>query len=141
VLAVPLARGAEETGVERRVVGHQHRAGQELEHARQHGGQPRCPGDHRAGDPGERHDVRRDADPRVHERADLADPLAAAHLHRADLGDGVALGAAAGGLEVQHDEGDLAQGSAELVERQLGLRREPCFRRELGSGCRHAGGR
>ena len=67
-------------------------------------GQPRRPGDQRRGDPGEGDDLRRDAGAGVDERRELADPLAAAHLDRPDLGDRVALGGAAGGLEVEHDE-------------------------------------
>ena len=68
--------------------------------------------------------VRRDAGARVDQRGQLADPLAAAHLDRADLGDRVRRGAAAGGLQVEHDEGDLAQRGAQLVEGEL-RRAEP----------------
>ncbi len=39
-----------------------------------------------------------------------------ADLHRADLGDRVAATVAAGGLDVDHTEGDVAQGDAEFVE-------------------------
>ena len=117
---VPLARGTQEPRVEGRVVRHQHAAGEELQHGREHLGQPRRPGDQRRGDPGEGDHLRRDAGAGVDERRELADPLTAADLDRPDLGDRVALGGAAGGLEVEHDEDDVAQRRAQLVEGQLG---------------------
>ena len=52
----------------------------------------------------------------------LAQHLTTAHLHGADLGDRVLARGTAGGLQVEHDEGDLAQGCAQFVERQLGRR-------------------
>ena len=118
--AVAPAGGAQETGVEGRVVGDEHATGEELEDRRQHLRQPRRAGDEGGRDAGEGDDLRRDAGARVDERGQLADPFAAAHLDGPDLGDGVALGGAAGGLEIQHDERDVPQGGAQLVERQLG---------------------
>jgi hypothetical protein len=62
-----------------------------------------------------RDDLRRDAAPGVDEGAELTEYLAAAHLHRADLGDGIRRAGAllgrpaAGGLQVHDDERDLAQ--------------------------------
>jgi hypothetical protein len=116
---VPLAGGAEEPGVERGVVRHEHRAREELQQRRQHGRERRRAADHGGGDAGERDDVRRHPGARIHERGQLADPLAAAHLHRPDLGDGVARVRATGGLQVEHHERDLAQRGAELVEGEL----------------------
>jgi hypothetical protein len=101
-------------------VGDQHRAAQELQHGRQHLRQPRRAGDHRGGDARERDDAGRHAGARVDECGELTDPLATTHLHRADLGDRVVPGRPARGLQVEHDERDLAQRGAELVERQLG---------------------
>lgn len=53
---------------------------------------------------------------RIHQGGELAEHLATAHLHGTDLGDRVespailvALGPTAGGLEVDDDEGRLAQ--------------------------------
>ena len=85
-----------------------------------------APGHHRGGDAGERDDVGRQPGARVDQRGQLADPLAAAHLDRADLGDRVGAGGAAGGLQVEHDEGDLAQRGAELVEGELGSASDGC---------------
>ena len=59
---------------------------------------------------------------RVDQGLELAEHLAAAHLDRADLGDHRAgRGRAAGGLEVDHAEGDVAQRAAQLVEAALRL--------------------
>ena len=57
--------------------------------------------------------------PGVDQRLELAQPLAAADLHRADLGDLAALRRPAGGLEVDDDEGHLVQRRAQLVEGRL----------------------
>ena len=57
----------------------------------------------------------------VDQGGELAHLLAAADLDRADLGDPVAVRRTAGGLQVQHHERDVAQGSAELGEAQLGV--------------------
>ena len=57
--------------------------------------------------------------PGVDEGLELAEHLAAAHLHGADLGDAVDPGRAAGRLEVHHDEGDVPQRRAEVVEGRL----------------------
>ena len=56
---------------------------------------------------------------RVDQGLELADDLAAAHLDRADLGDAALGRAAAGGLEVDDDEGHRRQGRAQVVERAL----------------------
>jgi hypothetical protein len=61
-------------------------------------------------------DERRDGMAGVHERLELPQHLAAAHLDGADLGDPAVLGVGAGGLEVHHDEGDVPQRGAELLE-------------------------
>ena len=68
---------------------------------------------HGRGDAGEFDDLRRDASAGVDERGQLAEHLAAAHLDRADLGDGVdvvavAARAAARRLEVDDDERGVA---------------------------------
>jgi hypothetical protein len=55
----------------------------------------------------------------VHEGAELAEHLAAAHLDRTDLGYRVGGGVGARRLEVDHDEGGLRERSAEIVEAQL----------------------
>ena len=47
---------------------------------------------------------------------ELAENLAAAHLDRPDLGDGVGLRRAAGGLEVDDDERRGDQGCAEFIQ-------------------------
>jgi hypothetical protein len=111
-------------------VGHEHGAAEELQHRGQHRRQPRRSGDHRGGDAGERHDVRRQPGARVDQRGQLAEQLATAHLDRADLGDRIGARRTTGGLQVEHHEGDLAQRRAQLVERELG-----------GTGSRHGRGR
>ena len=73
----------------------------------------------RVGDAGQDGDLRRDRLARVDQGRELAEHLAAAHLDRADLGDRLRRGRAAGGLQVDDDEGDLAQRLAEFVEGAL----------------------
>ena len=110
-----LGRSPQEPDVETRVVGHQHRSAAELEKRRQHRVDPRGVVHHRRGDPGERDDLRRDVATRVDEGRELTQDLAAAHLHRADLGDRVVpvtARPAARGLEIDHHEGGLPQGRA-----------------------------
>jgi hypothetical protein len=89
----PGERGVEETHVERDVVTRDHRVARELDQRRQHGvdrGQP---------DPGGGTD----------QGVQGAELLAAAHQQRAHLGDLVPAGIGAGGLEVEHAEGDLVE--------------------------------
>ncbi len=104
------ARRLEETHVVRRVVGHQHRVGEELQEGRQHRLDRRRRGDHRLGDAGQHGDEGRDRLPGVDQGAQRAELHAAADLHRADLGDPAAIGGAAGGLQVHHHEGGPVQG-------------------------------
>ena len=56
------------------------------------------------------------AAPGVDQGLERAEALAAAHLHRADLGDAAVARRAAGGLEVDHAERDVVQRGAEVVE-------------------------
>ena len=140
--AGPLVAGAgrrrlEEADVEGRVVRHQHGVAGELEERRQDAVDARGVGDHAVGDAGEDGDERRDRLGRVDQRLELAEHLAAADLDRADLGDVAPAGAAAGGLEVDHDEGDRRQRGAELVECSLDAvhgRNRRCRRRQDGAG-------
>ena len=112
----------EEADVERRVVGHQDASARELQERRQRGVDRRRCRDHGVGDAGEHGDEGRDLGARVDQRLELAEHLAAADLHRADLGDHrPALGRAAGGLEVDDTERDVAQRAAQLVESALRL--------------------
>ena len=112
----------QEADVERRVVGDQHRAGGELEERREGRLDRGRVGHHRVGDAGQDGDERRDRGVRVDQGLELAEDLAAADLHRADLGDHRAgFGRPAGGLEVDDAERDVAQRPAELVEAALRL--------------------
>jgi hypothetical protein len=112
----------EEPDVERGVVRHEHAPCRELEEGRQGGLDRGRVGDHAVADPGEDRDERRDLGVRVDQRLELAEDLAAANLHRPDLGDHRATsGRAAGRLEVDDAEGEVAQGSAQLVEAALRL--------------------
>ena len=79
----------EERGVEADVVADDHGAVGELDERRQHLLDPRGGTDHRLGDAREHGDLRGDGPARVHEGVERAEALAAAHLHRPDLGDGV----------------------------------------------------
>ena len=104
-----LRGGAQEADVESRVVGDQHCAAGEFEERGQHRVDLRRVAHHGRGDAGELDDLRWDAAAGVDQRGQLAEHRSAAHLHRADLGDGVdvvavAGRAAAGRLEVDHDE-------------------------------------
>ena len=114
------SRGLEETDVESGVVGDEYRTRGELEKRRQHLVDLRCGVHHRGGDAGELHDVRWDRTPRVHQRRELAEPLAGTHLDRADLGDAAAVRSAAGGLQVEHHEGGVRQGHRRRVDRPVG---------------------
>jgi len=111
----PFGSGPQESDIEPGVVGDKHRIAGELQKHRQHGVDRRGVTHHRRGDPGELHDLRRDAALRVNKGAELAEHGAAADLDRPDLGNGVgersvgAPGASAGGLQVHHDESGLTQ--------------------------------
>ena len=113
------ARVAQEAHVERCVVGHEHAATGELEEGRQHRLDARRHRHHGVGDAGEHADERRDRHTRVDQGLELAENLAGAHLHRADLGDRVRSRGASGGLQVDDGERGVAQGLVELVEALL----------------------
>ena len=102
-------RGVEEPAVEADVVPDDHRVADELEERRQQLVDLRRGRHHRLGDAGEHRDQRRDRHARVHERVEPAEQLTAPQLQRADLGDPVEAGRAAGGLEVDDDERDLGE--------------------------------
>ena len=114
-----LAGRPQEPQVERGVVRHQHGVAGELQERRQHAGDARGVGHHGVGDPGQHRDEGRDGGLRVDQRLELAEHHAAADLDGADLGDRAGQRGAAGGLQVDHHEGDLAQRGAELVEGRL----------------------
>ena len=59
------------------------------------------------------------ARPGLTKRLQRAEELAGADLDHADLGDQVGVAIAAGGLDVEHAEGDVGQGSAEVIEGPL----------------------
>ena len=111
-----VARSAQEGHVIGRVVRHQHCSARELPKSRDRCGDRGRSGKHPIGDPGQGSDEGRDGHARIGEGLVLTDHLAAAHLDRADLGDARIHGLAAGGLEIDDDEGDIAQGRAEVVE-------------------------
>ena len=111
--------GLEEADVEAHVVPDHHRAADELEEGGQHLVDRGRRQHHGLGDAGEHGDLGRDGQARVDEGLEGAEALAAAQLHRADLGDRAVGRRAAGGLEVDHDEGDVVQRGAEVVEGPL----------------------
>ena len=80
----------------------------ELQKTGQHRRQPRCAGHHRVGDAGEHGDQRWNMGGRVDQGLELAEYLAAGHLDRTHLGD-LVVDTATGGLQIDHDEGQLAQ--------------------------------
>ena len=107
----------QEADVEAGVVGDEHGAAGELEEGRQHRVDARRVAHHRGGDAGQRDDLGRDRAAGVDQGGELTEHHAAAHLDRADLGDRVAVvagGAAAGGLQVDHDERGLPQRQVSL---------------------------
>ena len=110
---------AQERHVEPDVVTDEDRAAEELEQRRQHGLDARRRRDQRVGEAGEHGDLRRDRPPRVDQRLERAEELAASDLDRADLGDRVVRAVAAGGLEVEHAERHVGQRRAEVVEAAL----------------------
>ena len=113
-------RGVDERHVESDVVAHDDGIADELLQGRQHGFDSRCRCDHGVGDAGEHRDGGRDGPPRVHQRRHRAELLSGAHLHHADLGDGIATPVGARGFDVEHAERDLVQRSAEVVDGCLG---------------------
>ena len=119
-VAVPVAGRLEEADVVRRVVRHQHRPAQELQQAGQHRLDRRGRGQHRLGDAGQHGDERRQPLARVYQGGEDAQPLAGAHLDRADLGDPAAVRRAAGGLQVEHHERRVDQRHRRGVDRAVG---------------------
>ena len=81
--------------------------------------------DHRIADPGQDGDLRRDRPARIDQGGEFAEHLTAPDLDRADLGDRLGLRGTAGGFQVHHHEGDLAQRLTELVEAVLTLGPRP----------------
>ena len=75
--------------------------------------------DHLLGDAGQHRDLRWNRSAGIHEGLVGAETVATAQLHGADLGDATVGRLAAGGLNVEHDERDFVQGSAEIVESSL----------------------
>ena len=109
----------EERHVEPGVVRDEHAVAGELEERRQHRLDPRRLRDHRVGDAGEHLDEHGDRLARPDQGLELAEDLAAPDLDRPDLGDRRRGRAAAGGLQVDDDEGDVAQRRAEVVQGAL----------------------
>ena len=118
-VAGPRRGGLEEADVERGVVRDEHGAAGELEEAGQHLLDRRGADQHRGGDPGQHLDERRHRAAGVHERLELAEDLAAAHLDRPDLGDRAVRGGAAGGLQVDDDERDVRQRRPDVLQAEL----------------------
>ncbi len=117
--AEPGAGGLQEPQIERGVVRDEHAVTGELEECRQHRVDAGRGRDHAVGDAGEDRDEGRDRLAWVDQRVQLTEHLAAAHLYRTDLGDARGGWRAAGGLEVDDHEGDLAQRDAQFVEGAL----------------------
>ena len=119
--AVAFERGVGEREVVADVVAHEHGvvAADEIEER----GQDRFDAwrsiDHLLGDAGEHRDLRWNRSTGIHEGLVGAETVATAQLHGADLGDATVGRLAAGGLDVEHDERDLVQGRAEIVEGSL----------------------
>lgn len=85
-------------------MGDEDRTPQEVQEHRDRRCLPRGVGDHALGDAGEHRDEGWDRLLGVHEGAELAEDLAATHLHRPDLGDPALGGTATGRFEVHHAE-------------------------------------
>jgi hypothetical protein len=119
-VAVPGTGRLQEADVVGRVVRHQHRATQELQEGGQHRLDRRRRPQHRLGDARQDGDERWQRLTRVDERRELAEMLAGADLHRADLGDPAAVRSAAGGLQVEHHERGVRQGPRRRIHRAVG---------------------
>ncbi len=118
------ARRFQEADVIGRVVGDPDGVTSELQERRQRLFELGRGRDHRLGDAGQHGHERRDRQPRVDQGAEFAHFLAAAHLHRADLGDAAVVGHTAGRLEVDDDERGLPQRAGlgmRDVQRRLGV--------------------
>ena len=125
---------AQEAEIERRVVSDEHRALAEGEERRQCLVEAGGAGHHRVGDAGEHGDERRDRTARVDQGLELPEDLTAADLDRADLGDVAGQVRPTGGLEVDDDEGHLAQRPPQLVEGRLVRDRERAGHEPDGRG-------
>ena len=105
----------EESDVEARVVGHDHRVTQEFQERGEHrldGGRFE---EHRVRDAGKQPDERRHRFAWVDQGLEGPQDLAAAHFDRPHLGDGGRSCGGPGGLEVEDGEGDLGQGGPHVV--------------------------
>jgi hypothetical protein len=121
--------GVEEERVEAEVVADEHRVAHELEQ----GGQDLLDGrgepEKRLADPGQPHDERRDGTLRVDQRLERPEAFPTPVLRGSDFDDAVLARCGARRLQVDHDEGDLGEGSAEA-----GLGRRTGRRHPAGSG-------
>ncbi|GAA5058622.1 hypothetical protein GCM10023318_38150 [Nocardia callitridis] len=110
---------AQKSHVEACVVRDEDRTGGELEESGQYLIDGRRVVDHRGGDSGDLHDLRRDGAAGIHQGGELAEHFPSAHLHRADFGDRVGIRAGPGGFQVDNDESGVVEGRVEVIENQL----------------------
>lgn len=94
-------------------------SGGELEEGGQGGLDARGVADHRVGDAGQDGDEGRDRVAGIDERLELPEHLTTPHFDRAEFGDAALLRRAAGGLEVDDDEGHVGQRGAQVLEGAL----------------------
>ena len=101
--------------VEGGIVRHQHGISGERKELRQHGANGRGIGYHRVRDPRQPADEGRDRVGRLHEARERVEEPSPGHAHRADLDDALRGGRTAGGLEIHHHEGGLAERTRERI--------------------------
>ena len=101
--------------VEGGIVRHQHGISGERKELRQHGANGRGIGYHRVRDPRQPADEGRDRVGRLHEARERVEEPSPGHAHRADLDDALRGGRTAGGLEIHHHEGGLAERARERI--------------------------
>ena len=101
--------------VEGGIVRHQHGISGERKELRQHGANGRGIGHHRVRDPRQPADEGRDRVGRLHEPRERVEEPSPGHAHRADLDDALRGGRTAGGLEIHHHEGGLAERTRERI--------------------------
>ena len=110
---------AEEGEVEADVVADDHRVADELEQRWQYRTDARRRSDERVGQAGEERDLGWYGSARVDQGLERSEEVAAPNLDGADLGDLVVGPVAAGRLEIEHAERDIAQRGAQFIERAL----------------------
>lgn len=118
-IASPLQCQVEVAEVVAHVVAYQHGAGRELDQGWQHRLDTWSLDHHRLGNAGEHGDGGRNEEPGVDHGLERTEALAATNFDGTDLSDAAVLCAAAGGLDVNDAERDVAERRTQVIKRAL----------------------